>query len=211
MLAHSSYLLRASTIAMQSRKRRATPEPEGQAPGSNDAPGGRAHATRHHSSTPAATHPQNDAPLLDARDQVARPGGSNDAPLLDARDQAPQSSLAEISRGWHRFPGTDVCVRVGADKNFPEGIYQATWAGGVCVYVLLEELPGTQEETNRAIQKWRGRGMEVMCSYGTLMMYDNELAIFPAEPTGRADHGTGFLVIGSRSHLGNLRPPSRAW
>ena len=172
MLAHSSYLLRASTIAMQSRKRRATAEPEGQAPGSNDAPGGRAHAS-----------------------------------LRDAHDQAPQSSFAEIPRGWHRLPGTDVCVRVGADRNFPEGIYQATWTRGACVCVLLEELPGTEEETNRAIQKWQDRGMEVFCSYGTLAMHDNELAIFPAEPTGRADHGTGFLVIGSRSHLGNLRPP----
>ena len=113
----------------------------------------------------------------------------------------------EYDRSWHRFPSSDVRVRVGSVKKLEEGIYQRVSAMGSFIYVLLEELPDSDLEVSEAVQRWTAAGKDTIVSHGTLLLYDNEVAVYPAESTGNSERPTGFLVVGSRGGWGVASQP----
>lgn len=113
----------------------------------------------------------------------------------------------EYARGWHRFPDSDVHVRIGADRKLAAGIYQITWALGAYIYVLLEELPDSDSGVAELLRRWRDAGKEVVASHGTRFLHDNEVAIYAAEPTMNSERPTGFLVVGSRGDFGPAAGP----
>ena len=121
-----------------------------------------------------------------------------------AGGQHPASNaIPEYDRSWHRFPDSDVRVRIGSDKKLDAGIYQQVSAMGSFIYVLLEELPGSAREVREAVQRWTAAGKDVIVSHGTCELYENEVAIYTGESTGPIyDCPTGFLIVGSRGHCG---------
>jgi len=156
----------------------------------------------------APSGPSNDAPSgSSATRQTPAPGGQTPAPTEPRRfaesdvrlcvAPAP-ADIPEYDRTWHRFPDSDVPVRVGADRKLAEGIYQHVRAFSSHVYVLLEELPDSAPEVRQAMQRWRDADKNVIVSYGTRELYDNEIAVYTAEETGHIDRPLGFLVVGGR-------------
>ena len=64
----------------------------------------------------------------------------------------------EYDRSWHQFSDSDILVRLGAVRKLQEGIYQQVDAIGAFVYVLLEELPCSDEHIHESVQYWTVAG-----------------------------------------------------
>ena len=149
-----------------------------------------------------------DPPLSGASEpegEDTAPGGQ--PPASDASPLPHMPDIPEYDRSWHRFADSQVRVRIGSDRKLYEGIYQQVYAMGSFIYVLLEELPGSDLEEHEAVQRWTAAGKDTIVSHGTRELYDNEVAIYTAESTGNSEWPTGFLIVGSRGRWGRAPQP----
>ena len=156
--------------------------PGGQAPEQQDTLGGQAPE-------------QNDS---EEEETLGGEAPDDNMPQTPAGGQTP----AVYENAWHRFPDSDVRVRIGSDRKMDSGIYHRVEAFGSFVYVLLEELPSSLLAIHRAVSRWKTAGKDVIVSHGTRELFDNELVIYTAEQTGSVDAPLGFLIVGSRGHFG---------